>query len=148
MEKPNLLKLHLHQNLLYSQLISSEVQGCSNLYDELIKNLEVWPVGSDSLIVCDVTLTSDLLQVKGIKAVYRLPETENEPVFKLEVDTYLFYQLPYVYQNGKELMPSLTRFASEAAPPKGQTKSAYVRIYKETPKKVVVQFFTPIATEE
>lgn len=148
MEKPNLLKLHLHQNLLYSQLISSEVQGCSNLYDELIKNLEVWPVGSDSLIVCDVTLTSDLLQVKGIKGVYRLPETENEPVFKLEVDTYLFYQLPYVYQSGKELMPSLTRFASEAAPPKGQTKSAYVRIYKETPKKVVVQFFTPIATEE
>lgn len=148
MEKPNLLKLHLHQNLLYSQLISSEVQGCSNLYDELIKNLEVWPVGSDSLIVCDVTLTSDLLQVKGIKGVYRLPETENEPVFKLEVDTYLFYQLPYVYQSGKELMPSLTRFASEAAPPKGQTKAAYVRIYKEAPKKVVVQFFTPIATEE
>jgi hypothetical protein len=148
MEKPQVLNLHLYQTIGYPHLIENIANKVDQAYLKTYKTIENKPVGTDSIIVLEATLTSEIVYVESIEAAFRLFGDNHEAKIKLNKTSYLFYQLPYVPLTGKEILPLVTKFASSLSFNEEKKTSFFIRIYKEGPTKFVVQFIAPSASKE
>ncbi len=148
MEKPQVLNLHLYQTIGYPHLIENIANKVDQAYLKTYKMIENKPVGADSLIALEATLTSEIVYLESIEAAFRLFGDNHEAKIKLNQTSYLFYQLPYVPATGKEILPLVTKFASSLSFNQEKKTSLFIRIYKEGPTKFAVQFIAPSASIE
>ena len=139
------MQLHLQQPLVYTKELSVPPL-CDKAYNLLMEHLAQAPIGTDACLICEALLTADLCSVSSIAAYYNLSEEQAQPIRTIEAGSYQFYQVPFAPTEGKHLIPLLNRFAIDFDYSHTKKQPCYVRLYKERPFEITIQFIAPIHT--
>lgn len=89
-------------------------------------------------------MTDEICIVNSIDTTYTNPEEHGETVASISTGTYVFQQLPFPPADGVGLLPLLNRFAITLSSTEHPKNTVFVRLYKEGPLSIAVQFLAPI----
>jgi hypothetical protein len=148
MDNSNYLKLDLSQAVYFPSSFNLSSESLKSSLDEVEKDLNPSKVGTDSIIACKATLTSEICVFNVYKAAFRHTKDNANGGITLNRGLYKFYQLPDILRHTNSIIPLLNRFALSLDFSNTKEREIFIRIYKEAPNKSVVQFFAPMQTKE
>ncbi len=123
---------------------TNEVVG--DYYEAMLLFLEQEKVGTDSIIVCEATVSSEQFSVHAKKGFYTHREDTKPPIVSIPPGQYSFEQLAFTPSTKEELLPLCMKFVSKELHQKSST--FYIRLYKEKRFEIPIQFFLPKAVPD
>lgn len=89
-------------------------------------------------------MTDEICIVNSIDTTYTHSEKKGEMEGSIPAGTYVFHQLPFPPADGAGLLPLVNRFAITLSSTDHRKNTIFVRLYKEGPLSIAVQFLAPI----
>jgi hypothetical protein len=145
--------LHLYQDLPYRSAVSwqlSEMEiPCAQGYALMLKKLESCAIGTDACLLCIGSLSDEQAIRTCRQIAFSEPSSENTPVtFCMESGKYHFLQVPFPPKDGNDLEPIITQFLFSLEWELYRQRTFFIRLFKENPGEIALQFLAPIDTKE